>query len=211
MHLMLDDLYPAMPWADIDAVVFDVGNVLLRWNAEDILHRLLPDRPDLHGELLTRVLRSPYWTMRDRDSITREEAIAAMCRTAPTLEPYVRRIMEGWGDMPEMPEGIDVLMACKAHGKRVFALSNYPEPEFTQARQSHAFFGLFDGIVVSSAEKIIKPSLEIYARLTFRHGLDPARTLFIDDSPANVEAALEFGLQALCFDRAGKLAHFFAD
>lgn len=211
MHLMLDDLYPAMPWDKIDAVVFDVGNVLLRWDPEEILQRLLPDRPDLHGELLTRVLRSPYWTMRDRGSITREEAIAAMSRTAPALEPCVRRIMEGWGDLPEIPEGIDVLQTCKAHGKQVFALSNYPDPEFTQARQSHAFFGLFDGIVVSSAEKIIKPSLEIYAHLTFRHGLNPARTLFIDDSPANVEAALEFGLQAICFDRPGKLARFFAD
>lgn len=211
MHLMLDDLYPAMPWAEIDAVVFDVGNVLLRWNAEEILQRLLPERPDLHGELLTRVLRSPYWVMRDRGSITREEAIAAMSRTAPALEPYVRRIMEGWGDLPEIPEGIAVLRACRAHGKRVFALSNYPEPEFTHARQSHDFFGLFDGIVVSSAEKIIKPSLEIYAHLAFRHGLTPARTLFIDDSPANVEGALEFGLQAICFDRPGKLSHFFAD
>lgn len=211
MHLMLDDQFSTMPWAEIDAVVFDVGNVLLSWNARDILERLIPDRPDLHEELLTRVLLSPYWTMRDRNSATREEVIAAMSRTAPELEPYVRRIMEGWGDLPEIPEGIAALKACKAHGKKVYALSNYPDVEFAHARQSHDFFDLFDGLVVSSHEHLIKPGLEIYAHLIFRYDLDPARTLFIDDSPANIEAALESGWQAICFQRPGKLARFFAN
>lgn len=209
MHLMLDDQFSAMPWADIDAVVFDVGNVLIAWDCAAILHALLPERPDLHAELTTRVFHSPYWTMRDRDSATREEVIAAMSRTAPELSPYIRRVMEGWNDLPDIPEGVEALKTCKAHGKKVYALTNYAADEFAHTRRTHAFFDLFDGIVVSGQEKLIKPGLEIYAHLIFRYGLDPKRTLFIDDSPANIEAALESGWQAICYNRAGKLAKFF--
>lgn len=209
MHLMLDDQFSAMPWADIDAVVFDVGNVLIAWDCAAILHALLPERPDLHAELTTRVFHSPYWTMRDRDSATREEVIAAMSRTAPELSPYIRRVMEGWNDLPDIPEGVEALKTCKAHRKKVYALTNYAADEFAHTRCTHAFFDLFDGIIVSGQEKLIKPGLEIYAHLIFRYGLDPKRTLFIDDSPANIEAALESGWQAICYNRAGKLAKFF--
>lgn len=211
MQMMLDDQFSAMPWADIDAVVFDVGNVLLSWKEADILNAVLPDRPDLHEELTVRVFRTPYWVMGDRGTITQEEAIAAMSRTAPELAPYVRRVMEGWFDLPEIPEGIEALKRCKAHGKRVYVLSNYPREAFAHARRTHAFFSLFDGIVVSSHEHLIKPGLDIFALVAARFGLTPARTLFIDDSPANVEAALASGWQALCCNRAGKLAAFFAD
>lgn len=211
MHLMLDNQFSAMPWAEIDAVVFDVGNVLLSWKEADILNAVLPDRPDLHDELTTRVFRTPYWVMGDRGTITPEEAIAAMSRTAPELAPYIRRVMEGWIDLPELPEGIEVLKACKAHGKKVYVLSNYPSAAFEHARQTHSFFVLFDGIVVSSHEHIIKPSLNLFALVADRFDLTPSRTLFIDDSPANVEAALESGWQSICYNRPGRLARFFAD
>lgn len=210
MNLMIDDKFDTMPWDQIDAVVFDVGNVLLSWTAEELLNRLVPERPDLHEELALRTMRSPYWTMRDRGSASVEEVIAAMSKTAPELEPYIRRIMLGWIDLPAIPEGVEALKTCKAHGVKLYALTNYADKEFAYACQKHEFFSLFDDYVVSSRLRIIKPSLEIYAQLIHLYNLDPARTLFIDDSTMNSEAALEMGLQALCYNRAGKLSKFFA-
>ena len=211
IRLMFDDQYASMPWDKIDTVVFDVGNVLLSWKAQEMLDKLVPERPDLHEELSIRVFRSPYWTMRDRNSATLEEVIGAMSATAPELEPYVRRIMTGWIDLPEIAEGIEALKVCKAHGVKLYALTNYADQEFAHACATHDFFSLFDDYVVSGREHLVKPGLEIYAHLIHRYDLDPARTLFIDDSPMNIEAALESGWQGLCYNQDGKLRRFFAE
>lgn len=210
MNLMIDDKYPSMPWDEIDAVVFDVGNVLLTWTPQELLNRLVPERPDLHEELAVRILKSPYWCMRDRGSASLEEVIAAMSKTAPELEPSIRRVMTGWIDLPAIPEGVKALKVCKEHGVKLYALTNYADKEFAYACEKHDFFSLFDGYVVSGRLHMVKPGLEIYKHLIDSLGLDPARTLFIDDSPANIEAALESGWQGLCYNKAGKLANFFA-
>jgi len=209
IRLMIDDMYDTMPWDRLDAVVFDVGNVLLSFQAKELLDMLVPERPDLHDELTIRIFKSPYWCMRDRGTATVEEVITAMSAHAPELEPYIRRVMLGWIDLPVMPEGVAALKACKEHGVRLYALTNYADKEFAYACKKNEFFSLFDDFVVSGRVHLIKPGHEIYEHLTERFGLDPARTLFIDDTPGNVEGALECGWQGLCYNRPGKLYRFF--
>ena len=209
IRLMIDDRCAFMPWEDIDAVVFDVGNVLLGFQPGEILGRLIPERPDLHEELTIRVFRSPYWCMRDRNSATLDEVVHAMSMTAPELEPYVRRIMEGWIDLPPLEEGVAALKKCSEHGVRLYALTNYADEEFAHACRNHEFFGLFDDFIVSSREHLVKPEHEIYDLLISRFSLQPERTLFIDDNIANIEGALECGWQAICHNRPGKLRRFF--
>ncbi|MGN1368647.1 MAG: HAD family hydrolase [Aristaeellaceae bacterium] len=208
-HLMLDDQFASMPWDRMDAVVFDVGNVLLSFKPEEQLTRIVPERPDLHAELARRIYQSPYWCMRDRGSATVEEVTGGMSATAPELEPYIRRVMTQWNDLPVMQEGLDALKACKAHGMKLYALTNYADEEFGIACKKYDFFSLFDGYVVSGRIHMVKPERRIYDHLISRFGLDPARTLFIDDNIANIEAALDAGWQGLCYNKAGKLAAFF--
>jgi len=210
IRLMIDDKYDAMPWDAIDTVVFDVGNVLLSWKAPELLARIIPERPDLHDELAERVFRSPYWSMRDRGSATVEEVIGAMSLRKPELEPYIRRLLTEWIDLPAMPEGVETLKICKKRGVKLYALTNYADKEFAYACEQHDFFQLFDGFLVSGREHTIKPGLDIYRLLISRFQLDPERTLFIDDSLMNIEAALECGLQALHYNKDGKLLEFFA-
>ena len=73
-----DDIYETMPWDAVDAVVFDVGQVLLSYDPQEILDEHVPDRPDLHPILLEKIFRSPYWLMRDHGLMTRDEAIILM-------------------------------------------------------------------------------------------------------------------------------------
>ncbi len=211
LRLMFDDMYPAMPWDEIDAVVFDVGNVLLSFQPGDILHKVLPERPDLYEELTIRVFKSPYWCVRDRGSASSEDVIRAMASNAPELEPYIRRVVTGWIDLPAIPEGIRALQVCKAHGKKLYALTNYADQEFAHACRTHDFFRFFDDFIVSSRLHMVKPERRIYDYLTTQYTLDPARTLFIDDNIANAEGALDAGWQVLCMNRPGKLDTFFAE
>ena len=209
---MIDDLYPYMPWDEIDNVVFDVGNVLLRFDPQSFLNELVPERPDLHSRLMLRVFRSPYWIMMDYGEATCAAAADMMCRGQPELEPYIRRILEGWVAMREtIPEGVAALEACRRHGKKVYILSNYGDDSFTVVEQKYDFLRNADGRVVSSREHLMKPDPAIYRLLIRRYGLEPERTLFIDDSTANIAVPLTMGWQGLCFNEPGKLRRFFSD
>lgn len=211
MRLMLDDRYETMPWDEIDAVVFDVGNVLLSWKADLILNDYVPEVSHLHDELARRIFHSPYWTMRDRGIITVEEAIEGMSSGAPELTLYIRRVMTEWVAMDRViEEGIQALKTCKAHGKRLYVLSNYAADAFQVVDEKYEFFRLFDGKLISGREQLVKPEPAIYQLAAQRFQLDPARTLFIDDTHTNIEAALFAGWQGICYNCAGKLTRFFA-
>ena len=210
MRLMLHDRCAAMPWDVIDNVVFDVGNVLLSYQPETLLQELLPDHEAEYPLLMRHVFHSPYWHMMDRGIVSPEEAFVLMGSSRPALRPLIQRIYEGWNDLlAPIDEGIEALKTCKAHGKRCFVLSNYADAPFEHSYQKHPdIFSHFDGIVVSARERLIKPDHAIYRCLLERYRLDPERTLFIDDSSANIEAAMACGMQAVHYDAPGVLSKF---
>jgi len=73
------------------------------------------------------------------------------------------------------------------------------------ARPRYPFLDWFDGIVISGEEKVAKPEPAIFRHLLDRYGLEPATTVFIDDSEANVRAAAAEGIVSLRFVDAATL------
>ena len=210
MRLMLNDRCSVMPWDAIDNVVFDVGNVLLAFRPEEILRRLLPGQEAHYPALLRRMFHTPYWAMMDRGTIRPEEAAMMMGCSEPALRPLMETVMRGWNDcLDVIDEGVNALETCIAHGKRCYALTNYADGPFAESCRKHPdIFSRFDGMVVSARLGITKPDPRIYRHLIDTYRLDPERTLFIDDSPINIEGALNCGLQAVLFDAPGVLGRF---
>lgn len=205
----IDDLYPSMPWDALDAVVFDVGNVLLSFDPPQILRDLLPRDESIYPILLEHIFHSPYWVMMDHGDATLEEATEAMIASSPAYEAQIRKVMTNWIEMKDIiDEGLQALYACKRHGKKVYVLSNYGSDAFEHVYQKYDFFKLFDGLTISAREHVIKPDAAIYRLTVERFGLTPERTLFIDDSPANIDGALHAGWQGFCLNRKGKLKAF---
>ena len=209
---MIDDRCKTMPWDEIDNVVFDVGNVLLTFSPDKILAEVLPGCPEKYPALKHAVFSSPYWVMMDLGAASQEELTALMVSTAPELKEEITAIMQNWVRVKEpIAEGIHALEACHAHGKKLYVLSNYGRHPFETVESHFDFFRLFDGKVVSSHIHLLKPDPAIYRHLTDTFGLEPARTLFIDDNPPNICAAIWAGWQGLCFNRQGKLNRFFGE
>ncbi len=210
LHRMIDDVYPTMPWDSIDAVVFDVGRVLLDFQPEKILARYLPDAPELHETLLRRVFRSPYWVMMDRGTLTHAEATEALAGSDEQIGAAVRHIMAHWVEMKDvLDEGVRAMACCKAHGKKIYILSNYGDEPFRVVEEKYDFFRLADEKFISSRLKLLKPEPAIYAHVIRATGHDPERVLFIDDASANIEGALAAGWQGLCYLQPGQLDRFF--
>lgn len=95
------------------------------------------------------------------------------------------------------------LRRLREMGKKVYALSNTNPIMFHTVidrlfrQEGLSALDYFDGMALSFQEKVCKPDPEIFDILTRRYGLDGGRTLFLDDSPANCEAAAHLGIDSL--------------
>ena len=209
MRLTIDDQYQRMPWDALDAVVFDVGNVLVVFSPEELTAELFPGDPELGRRIREHVTSTPYWCMLDHGTLSYEEALTAMTVHAPELREAVSRFLYGWMDLKHtVPEGIEALRAVKAHGKKAYIISNYHDGAFRHVEQKYDFFRLFDGKVISARVGLLKPDPVIFQLASRTFGLVPERTLFIDDAPLNVEAAMNLGWQGFCLNRPGALSRF---
>lgn len=107
----------------------------------------------------------------------------------------------------DIPESVAILSALIAGGHDVTALTNFAADTFEEAVARFPFLATFRGVTVSGRIRLCKPERAIYDHHVAMHGLDPAATLFFDDTAANVIAAREAGWNAELFvDAAGMRA-----
>ena len=179
-----------------ETVVFDVGNVLLRFEPEKVMALL----PETCREALLRALFGPsgLWSGFDLGRESNEAIAEAVARETglPEAKEYtlhlLRRFPETLSPLPLYGQ----LSALRDAGKRLLGLTNYPEPSFTlTCARFPDLVSKLDGVIVSSREKLVKPSPEIFRLLIRRFHLTPEKTLFIDDSPQNTAAAARMGFQ----------------
>jgi 2-haloacid dehalogenase len=102
-------------------------------------------------------------------------------------------------------ESVEILRALKERGVPVYALTNMERETYPGRRDRFPFLRWFDGTVVSGFECVAKPDPRIFELLLDRFDLTPHTTLLIDDSPANVAAARDVGMQAIEFESPPRL------
>ena len=192
--------------SDVDAIVFDLGGVLIDWNPR-YLYRSLFDN-DVEMEAFLGSVCTMEWHYQHDLGRPMTETLPELVAQWPE---HTAKIM-AWAREDEMISGaitpaVEILEEL-LHGRpiRCFALTNWPQESFTRLRDRFSFLALFEGIVVPGAEGIAKPDPAIFRLLLERYELDVASTLFIDDTPANVEVARAIGMRAHRFTTAVALA-----
>jgi 2-haloacid dehalogenase len=179
-----------------EAVVFDLGGVLLDWSPT---HVLAPDDVvalDIDG------------VQRELDLGTPVEQVRARWRSAhPGRTATVDHYFDEWHRTVAGPidDVVAILTDLRDRPVGLYALSNFSSELFRQARPRFAFLEWFDGIVISGDEGVVKPDTRIYEVLVDRFELTPSRTVFIDDRQDNVAAAREAGLVGVHFRSADTL------
>ncbi len=194
-----------MPGQLADAVVFDLGGVLIDWDPRYLYRKLFAEPAEMET-FLARICTSDWHRAHDLGA-----DITESCRRLAALHPgYAAEIMAWAERSEEMVAGqfdaaVTVLSDLKAAGVRCYALSNMEPDLFAVRRARFAFLEWFDGHVISGIEGVAKPDRRIFEILLRRHGLEPPATVFADDSAANVEAARELGIVALRYTSVGQL------
>ena len=187
-------------------VVFDLGAVVVAWEPARILQAHFPERAPT-AEAAQALARAFFhhedWLAFDCGLRSVDEVVARTASRlglpASTVHDMVAPLGERLDPIPDSVELLDELRARRDSGEdiRLFYLSNIPVPYARALERRLPFFQWFDGGVFSGDVKRIKPNSEIYELLAWRHGFDPAQTLFIDDMAPNVEAARALGWHAI--------------
>ncbi|HTK36138.1 MAG TPA: HAD family phosphatase [Caulobacteraceae bacterium] len=183
------------------AVLFDVGNVLVRWDPRALYSKIFPD-PDECDWFLDHVCTMAWHGAHDRGVPMAENALPLIARY-PKHADAIRAWDARFGEMLAggmITETVDAIEAMQARGTPLYALTNMPSQKAAEVFAMSPVYGLFRDIVVSGDEGVTKPDPAIFEIACARAGLQPADMLFVDDLPHNVEAAHRLGFDVHLFD-----------
>ncbi len=186
-------------------VIFDFGGVLVDWNPR-YFYRSIFNNDSRMEDFLAKCCNSE-WILKMDAGTSVKENIAHGQKAFPQYAKELALYDEGWHHMfGGVIEGtVEILKELKQKGTPLYALTNWSAEKFPWAKEHFSFFNLFEGIVVSGEEKIIKPNPELYKRLLSRYNLKAEDCIFIDDNEANVEAARLLGIRGIHFISPDKL------
>ena len=185
--------------------VFDVGNVLIRWDPHCLYRKLIHDEAE-RNDFLTRIC-SGAWNLEMDRGKPFAQGVAELSNLFPEKAHLIRAFHERWVEtLDGAVEGsVAILEELRAGGIPCYAITNFNHETFDIAARHFPFLDGFHGVVVSGRERVVKPDRRIYQLLCSRYGLAPADCLFIDDSAANVEGARAAGMRAHHFSEPEKL------
>ena len=186
--------------ASIDTVVFDLGGVLIDWNPEYLYREIFPDESERRWFLSN--ITTLDWNEEQDAGRTLQEGTEYLVRKFPEHEKNIRVFYDRWKEMLGGPihETVEIFRHLKEVSKvRLYALTNWSAETFPIALELYEFLHWFDGRLVSGAEKIRKPSPEIYQLLIKRFDIDPKTAVYVDDNLRNVLPARELGFYGIHF------------
>jgi 2-haloacid dehalogenase len=189
----------------VEAVVFDIGGVLLDWNPRHLYRKLFGDESEM--EMFLAEICSPAWhAPHDRGVST-----VASCAELASSYPQFSELIWAWSTRSEeMIGGVDagsvkILRAVKESGVPCYALTNMEAETYPLRLERFPFLSWFDGTVVSGREGVAKPEPAIFTRLLDRFDLPPRTTLMVDDTEVNLDAASELGMGTALFRSSDQL------
>lgn len=189
----------------IEAVVFDIGNVLIEWNPE----RFYDARLGLERRiaLLSEVPLHAVNLEIDRGADLSDE-IEALALAHPDWAAEILCWRDNWLEMarPAIEPSVRIMQTLRKKGVPVFALSNFGVQTFEIAEAEYPFLSEFDRRFISGHMRLIKPDAAIYAAVEAETGIHPSALLFTDDRADNIAAAAAQGWRTHLFDGAPGLA-----
>ncbi len=188
--------------------IFDFGRVIIDFDPTNMTAAYIKDEKDV-------ALAEPiifdrlYWDRLDEGTISDEETKQRFCERLPQrLHDAARKVYDNWyTNLPKVEGVYEIIEELKREGKRLYLLSNISlgfAQNYKRVPYLKKVLSLFDGLVFSGEVNMIKPHRDIFEYLLNKYSLTPRECTFIDDSPVNIAAAKELGINTYLFDGDAK-------
>ncbi len=189
----------------IDHIVFDIGKVLIAYDTEIPYRPLIPDETERRHFLAE--ICSPAWNIEQDRGRSWADAEAELIALHPDKAMLIRAFRQNWHHMvgPAIDETVAIMRRFIADGHDVTLLTNFASDTYRESLKRFAFLSETRGVTVSGDVKLIKPDPAIYHLHAETFGLNPNKTLFIDDSLTNILAAHSCGWHGVHFSGAAAL------
>ncbi len=189
----------------VTAIIFDFGNVLVKWNPHALYHRFFPN-PEAVDSFL-REIRFTEWNARQDAGRPFSEATAELSSAFPKYTEQIQAYDTYWEEsVMEVNHGtVEIVRNLKHAGWPLYLLSNFSAEKFPLMERRYEFLQLFDDMIISGEHKLIKPDPAIYQLTLNRIKRKASECLFIDDSAPNIETALKLGFQTILFQSPEQL------
>jgi len=174
-------------------VVWDIGRVLVEWDLALIYRDVLPD-PDQRARFVADVV-SEEWHGQHDAGVTWADMVATRSAEFPQHAGLIARYASHWLDsIPGPVAGThDLVRRLDQRGVPQYAITNFGVDAWALFRPTFPILDHCRDIVVSGAEKLIKPDPAIFDLAASRFGHAPQTMLFIDDNAANIATAKALG------------------
>lgn len=189
-------------------IVFDFGGVVFRWHPASFLARMWPHRVETleQGAKVAAQFFQNYggdWGLFDQGLIGADEVVRRIAaRTGWPLGDVAAVVRAVPDELMPIPATVVLIRDLRAAGHTLHFLSNMPEPFADHLSQAYPLGEWFESGLFSGRVKQIKPSPEIFAMAERQFGAQPQELIFLDDHPANIDAALARDWQAFLFTDA---------
>ena len=189
---VLDD-YFKYNWRMLKNIVFDLGNVLVKFDSNELIYHFFNARQ----EEVKSFYFDSLWNEYDQGLYSVEEMIEKGVKQFPELELNIKELMYHWTEFViPLKDNVAYIKNLKQLGYNVYILSNIPEDD-TKYLRSCGVFDNINGGVFSYEVKKIKPDPEIFNILLEKYNLKASECLFLDDRTDHVVAASTLGFETI--------------
>ncbi len=181
---------------ELKNIVFDFGGVLIDWDPRYLYRKVFETEEEMNF-FLENICKYEWNLLQDAGR-SLAEATRELQEQHPEYKEEIEMYYGRWEEMLGglFEDNVKLIRPLKEKYK-VYGLTNWSAETLPIARRKYDFFELFDGIVVSGEEKLVKPDPRFYRVLLNRYNLKAKETLLIDDNAENIRAAEKLGFQTV--------------
>ncbi len=177
---------------NINTIIFDFGGVLIDWNPRYMYRDEFEESSEM--EYFLNEVCTDDWNLQQDKGRSLAEATRILQGKFPEHVSKIQLYYDQWEKMIKgtIPQNVTLLRKLKEKYK-LYGLTNWSAETFPIVFKRYSFFELFDGIVISGEENLIKPDKKIFERMLELYHLESKNSLFIDYNINNIQAAKEIG------------------
>jgi len=169
--------------------LFDLGGVFFDWDPNHFYKNVFENIEE--REFFLAEVCNDQWNVQQDAGRSIAEAELELIPKFPHYEKEIKMYYKNHRKMIRgvFEESVDILKKLKDQNYDCYVLSNWSAQTFAGMTDDYPFLKLFDGLLISGEDKLMKPDSAIYELAKNRFNLNPEETVFIDDKQKNIEAA----------------------